>query len=294
MDGHTDKVQATDDAMWLKRAADSPCIDCEHYPEDLLHAAAQLSHRERLASLGALIAGVAHELSSPAGYVLSNLDMLKTYAGRLLQVVDAVADGASAEDIAALQQELHIDRVRGDLDSLMEGTREGAARIHGQAMKLRRYATPQREPAAEYDLCETIHTAVSWVGQAAGASLPVNYRMPESLPVFGHSGRVQQVLVNLLQNAADAVAGATDPRLEIVVRRDRSRVAVDVCDNGPGIGDEDPARLFEAFVTSKGEGTGLGLPISQSLAEQEGGRLTARNGTEGGAVFTLILPLSAP
>lgn len=294
MDGHTDKVQAVDEAMWLKRAADSPCIECEHYPEDLLRAAAQLSHRERLASLGALIAGVAHELSSPAGYVLGNLDMLRSYAGRLLQVVDAVRDGASADEVGALQEELRIDRVRGDLDSLIEGTREGAARIHGQAMKLRRYATPQREPATEYDLCETIRTAVSWVGQAAGASLPVHYRIPETLAVFGHSGRVQQVLVNLLQNGVDAVADVADPRLDVVVRRDRSRVAIDVCDNGPGIGDEAPERLFEAFVTSKGEGTGLGLPISQSLAEQEGGRLTATNGAEGGAVFTLILPLSAP
>ena len=294
MDAHTDKVQAIDDAMWLKRAADSPCIECEHYPEDLLKAAAQLSHRERLASLGALIAGVAHELSSPAGYVLGNLDMLRTYSERLLQVVDAVRDGASAEEIGALQHTLNIDRVRDDLDSLIEGTREGAARIHGQAMKLRRYATPQREPAAEYDLCETIRTAVRWVDQAAGAPLPVHYRMPASLTVFGHSGPVQQVLVNLLQNAADAVVRLPAPRLGIVVRRDRNRVAIDVCDNGPGVGDDDPEHLFEAFVTSKGEGTGLGLPISQSLAEQEGGRLTATNGADGGAVFTLILPLSVP
>lgn len=294
MDGHTDKVRATDDAMWLRRAADSPCIGCEHYPEDLLRAAAQLSHRERLASLGALIAGVAHELSSPAGYVLGNLDMLRNYAGRLLQVVDAVRDGASANEIAALQESLHIDRVRGDLDSLIEGTREGAERIHGQSMKLRRYATPQRGAAAEYDLCQTIRTAVGWVGQAARVPLPVNYRMPESLTVFGHSSRVQQVLVNLLQNGVDAVARVADPQLDIVVRSDGYEVAIEVRDNGPGLGRDDPAGLFEAFVTSKGKGTGLGLPISQSLAEQEGGRLSAANGAGGGAVFTLILPLSAP
>ena len=289
-----DEVQSADDAMWLKRAADSPCIECVHYPEDLLRAAAQLSHRERLASLGTLIAGVAHELSSPAGYVLGNLDMLRDYSNRLLQVVDVIGDGADAGEIAALQASLQIDRVRGDLDSLIEGTREGAERIHGQAMKLRRYATPQREPSAEYDLCRTVRTAVAWVGQAAGAALPVHYRMPESFAVVGHSGRVQQVLVNLLQNGVDAVAGVPDPRLEVVVRRDADGVAIDVCDNGPGIGAEDSAHLFEAFVTSKGEGTGLGLPISQDLAEQEGGRLTAANAPEGGAVFTLTLPLATP
>ena len=162
-------------------------------------------------------------------------------------------------------------------------------------MNLSRYATPQRDVPREYDLCATIRTAVAWVSQASGDVVPVDYRMPTELTIVGHSNAVHQILINLLQNAVDAVEGQTDACLELAVDADADTVAVEVRDNGPGIGEEDPGRLFEPFVTSKpaGKGTGLGLSISHSLAEQEGGRLAAANGREGGAVFTLHLPRSS-
>lgn len=289
----TDNGSLPDDAEdWLRRVADTPCVDCEHYPERLLKTAAELSHHERLASLGSVIAGVAHELSNPAGYVLSNLAVLERYAEQLLAFLAELDTDRPPEDLAALRREHGIARIVDDLGSLVEGTLEGAERIQGHVMNLSRYATPQRDVPREYDLCATVRTAVAWVSQASGDSVPVDYRMPPEFTIAGHSNAVHQILINLVQNAVDAVAGGADARLEVVVGSDRDAVFVEVRDNGPGLGDGDPERLFEPFVTSKpvGKGTGLGLSISHSLAEQEGGRLTAANGPERGAVFTLSLP----
>ena len=289
----TDNAPLPDDAeAWLRRVADTPCVHCEHYPERLLKTAAQLSHHERLASLGSVIAGVAHELSNPAGYVLSNLGVLERYAERLLAFLGRVDADLSPEELASLKREFGIARIVGDLASLVEGTLEGAERIHGHVMNLSRYATPQRDTPREYDLCATIRTAVAWVSQASGGSVPVDYRMPPEFTIAGHSNAVHQILVNLVQNSVDAVTGQPDARLEVVVVGDAETVVVEVRDNGPGLGPGDPERLFEPFVTSKpaGKGTGLGLSISHSLAEQEGGRLAAANRAGRGAVFTLYLP----
>lgn len=289
----TDNAPIPDDAeAWLRRVADTPCVHCEHYPERLLTTAAQLSHHERLASLGSVIAGVAHEMSSPAGYVLGNLDVLERYAERLVGFLASLDDDLSAAELAALKREHGVARIAGDLGSLVEGTREGAERIHGHVMNLSRYATPQRDEPREYDLCATVRTAVAWVSQASGDAVPVDYRMPPELVIGGHSNAVHQILINLVQNAVDAVADVADACLEVVVDTDADSVVVQVHDNGPGLGPGDPERLFEPFVTSKpaGKGTGLGLSISHSLAGQEGGRLAAANGPEGGAVFTLYLP----
>lgn len=291
----TNDTPLPDDAeLLLRRVVDTPCVRCEHYPERLLKTAAQLSHHERLASLGSVIAGVAHEMSSPAGYVLGNLGILERYAERLSEFLANLDGDLSAEEVAALRREHGIERIAGDLDSLVQGTLEGAERIHGHVMNLSRYATPQRDEPREYDLCATIRTAVAWVSQASGDAVPVDYRMPSTLSICGHSNAVHQILINLVQNAVDAVAGQADAHLEVVVTGDAETVVVEVHDNGPGLGCGDPERLFEPFVTSKpaGKGTGLGLSISHSLAEQEGGRLTAANGPERGAVFTLVLARS--
>ncbi len=280
---------------WLRRVADTPCVDCQHYPERLLKTAAALSHHERLASLGAVIAGVAHEMSSPAGYVLGNVGVLERYAERLLGFLASLDGKLPADELAALERKHGIERIAADLGSLIEGTLEGAERIHNHVLNLSRYATPQRDVPREYDLAQTIRTAVAWVSQTSGDAVPVDYRMPAELPVSGHSNAVHQILINLVQNAVDAVVDVTDARLEVVAGFDRDAVSVEVRDNGPGLGDGDPERLFEPFVTSKpaGKGTGLGLSISHSLAEQEGGRLVAANGADRGAVFTLSLPRNA-
>lgn len=287
-------ARASDD--WRDRVSDTPCASCEHYPEELMNAAAELAHSERLVSLGTLIAGVAHELANPAGYVLSNLAVLQSYGHRLLCYIAAIEAGASESARIELREELRIDRILADLESLVDGSIEGAERIHANVMSLGRYATPQREEARPYNLSETVRTAVAWVSRASGNRVPASYELPDRCLLTGHSNAVHQVLINLVQNAVDAMAGRNDAELEVTVSERAEWVEVCVRDNGPGLYTDDPDKLFLPFVTSKpaGEGTGLGLSISHSIARQEGGSLGAANHPDGGAAFTLTLPRVAP
>jgi two-component system sensor histidine kinase HupT/HoxJ len=134
---------------------------------------------------------------------------------------------------------------------------------------------------------------VSWVVKACRNKPVTSFDLPEPFDVVGRKGPVHQIIVNLLQNAVDVMAGLESPRLEITGRVEDAWAAVEVRDYGPGIAEDAMERIFEPFFTTKkiGEGTGLGLYVSYGLAEDLGGKLEARNHPEGGAVFTLRLPL---
>jgi two-component system C4-dicarboxylate transport sensor histidine kinase DctB len=128
------------------------------------------------------------------------------------------------------------------------------------------------------------------------SGVAVTQELPEAdLHVLGDEVRLEQVLVNLLRNALDALEQAGEKRLIVRVLTDACRVEIAVHDSGPGIAVESLPRLFEPFYTTKpaGEGLGLGLAISQAIVHAMGGELTAENAAAGGAVFRVILPVAA-
>jgi two-component system sensor histidine kinase HupT/HoxJ len=124
----------------------------------------------------------------------------------------------------------------------------------------------------------------------------VNFRVtvdvPPELPVFGSPGQLQQVLINLVQNAADATEKTEDPQLTITTEPNAERVVVLFRDNGPGIPEDVLGKIFDPFFTTKpvGKGTGLGLSISYGIVERHGGELSVRNAAQGGAEFRMCLP----
>ncbi len=120
----------------------------------------------------------------------------------------------------------------------------------------------------------------------------VHYELPDNLEVEGCRGQVHQILVNLVQNAVDAMAPLAEPELRLICETGEENIEIHVIDQGPGIPKQDLAQVFDPFFTSKpvGQGTGLGLYISYGLARDLGGDLRAENHPQGGAVFTLSLP----
>jgi two-component system sensor histidine kinase HupT/HoxJ len=136
---------------------------------------------------------------------------------------------------------------------------------------------------------------VRWVARSDPRNFRVTIHLPQELPVMGSSGQMQQVLMNLVQNARDASSSSESPSLEISAEPRDGMIRVYFADNGPGIAPENLSRLFDPFFTTKpvGQGTGLGLSISYGIVERHGGRLEAANRPEGGALFTLSLPLAA-
>ncbi len=266
--------------------------DLNRAHEDLKQTQAQLVHSEKIASLGRLVAGVAHELNNPISFVFGNMRALQSYGQRILRYLQAVEAGATPAEREALRAELRIERILGDMDSLIEGSLEGAERVRDIVQDLRRYSTPQTEAIDTYDLAQTVRTAVQWVTKASKHKPEVVYELPERLNVCGRRGNVHQILVNLVQNAVDVMEDQADRRLTISTSVDDETAVVIVADSGPGIAPEVMHRLFDPFFTTKpvGKGTGLGLSISYGLAVNQGGSLAARNAPGGGAEFVLTVP----
>ena len=262
--------------------------------DDLKRTQQQLLHSEKMASLGRLVAGVAHELNNPISFVLGNVHALHRYAQRLETYLAALHAGRGRDELEALRAELRIDRLLADLPSLIEGTVEGAERTRDIVDSLKRFSAVDRNEVQPFNLAQVIEQAVHWVTKAATNALKVSTDLPEGIAVLGASGQMQQVMMNLVQNACDATAELTQPRLEIVARRVGERVEVRFRDNGPGIPAENLPHLFEPFFTTKpvGKGTGLGLAITYGIVERHGGSLTAGNAPQGGAEFVLSLPLA--
>jgi two-component system sensor histidine kinase HupT/HoxJ len=194
----------------------------------------------------------------------------------------------------ALRRELRIDRMLDDMPSLIDGTVEGAERTRDIVDALKRFSATDRDERRAFDLVEVIERAVQWVCKATADQFAVELSLPASLMVLGSPGQVQQVVMNLVQNAADATENARERRLEISSRAEESDAVIEFRDTGPGIPAENIDKLFDPFFTTKpvGRGTGLGLAISYGIVERHGGKLTVGNHPKGGALFCLRLPLA--
>ena len=265
--------------------------------DDLKRTQSQLLHAEKMVSLGRLVAGVAHELNNPISFVLGNVLSLRRYENRLESYLNAVHATAAADDpaLAAMREELRIDRVLADMPHLIDGMIEGAERTRDIVDALKRFSAVDKMTPEQVNLNEVVERSVRWVVQSAAAKLDVEVDLPADLRCSGSSGQLQQVVMNLVQNACDAVANRPNAALTISGRIESGMAVLSFADNGPGIPEAHLSRLFEPFFTTKpvGQGTGLGLSISYGIVERHGGKLSAGNLAGGGAEFVLALPVES-
>lgn len=260
--------------------------------EALKRTQQQLLHSEKMASLGQLVAGVAHELNNPISFVLGNVHALSKYSERLRTYLAAMHAHEPEAVLNEMRRKLRIEHLLADLPSLIEGTLEGAQRTADIVHGLKRFSAMDPEERKPVNLVEVIERAIHWVQKGRSAPVDVHWEAGEPCTVMGSAGQLQQVMMNLLQNGFDAVGQRDAPRIQVLVERTEGMVRVTLRDNGPGIPPEHLLRIFDPFFTTKpvGKGTGLGLSISYGIVEQHGGRLSARNAAEGGAEFVLELP----
>jgi len=196
------------------------------------------------------------------------------------------------EPVGALRTELGIERLMKDLPSLIDGTIEGAERTRDVVEGLRRFSAPGADARQPIDLVPVVERGVHWVTKATPEYFQVVLELPTPLPVIGNADQLQQVVMNLVQNAADAIPAGKPGRLTVSGRCEDGHAVLEFADNGPGIRPDDLPKLFDPFFTTKpvGKGMGLGLSISYGIVEQHGGTLVAACPADGGAVFTLALP----
>lgn len=224
-----------------------------------------LAQSSKLAALGEMSAAVSHELNQP-------LAAMKTYlAGAAL----LIRRNRSDEALAA------FDRIDGLIERMGAITRQ-----------LKSYARKGDARSQPLDMSDALTSALSMMEpQLKHSNVRIRQILPDqSVLVIGDRMRIEQVLVNLLRNALDALKSVSDPEIEVILSKGET-VTLSVRDNGPGINDLD--LLFEPFHTTKepGDGVGLGLAISSGIVADFGGRITARNASDGGAVFEVTLPI---
>ncbi len=263
----------------------------------LKQAQQQLLHSEKMASLGRLVAGVAHELNNPISFVLGNVHVLQRYGERLSRYLAALHQIEQPAQAQALRQELRIDHLLGDLPSLLEGTLEGAQRTTDIVSGLKRFSTPAREEVSTVEINEVVERAILWVKKGTAPQFDIDWSRGPDSHVAANPGQLLQVMMNLILNAYDAASAqaGTQAQLLITLERGADTVRLHFADNGPGVAPEHLSRIFDPFFTTKsvGKGTGLGLSISYGIVEQHGGHLSVENMAQGGARFTLALPLLA-
>jgi len=229
----------------------------------------ELARAGRLSTLGELSAGLAHELNQP-------LCALTSYAHASRRLLE-----------------------KGRLDDLRDALAQLDASAHRAAETVRQMrafaagSAPEKVPVLPEELIRPVLDLLR--PELKRCRVEMDIDVPRGLPtVMAAPVQIEQVLVNLLRNAMEAIGARRDGRIRIEAHELGSELAISVADNGPGLPEERLANLFDPFATWKSEGMGLGLSISRSLVEAHGGRLTAANVGQGGACFRFTLPLEAP
>lgn len=272
----------------LRRAYDA--LNDAH--RELKRTQQQLIHSEKLATIGRLVAGVAHELNNPISFVYSNVHTLRKYGERIQQYLEAAKTMKMPAELESLRVKLRLDRVQSDLEPLISGTLEGAERVRDIVNDLRRYSSTPRGKAEPVKLGELVESAVRWATQGSGRQADIAIEVDPDCTVMGHEGPLHQVAVNLIQNALDAMEKTAAPTLWIRAKTNGALVTLTFEDNGSGIPPENVGRIFDPFFTTKsaGKGTGLGLSISDAIVRDHGGSIEAANRDDGGAIFVVNLP----
>ncbi|MCP5155572.1 MAG: PAS domain-containing protein [Ectothiorhodospiraceae bacterium] len=261
--------------------------------ETMRELQAQMVRQEKLASLGQLAAGVAHEINNPVGFVRANLDTLARYYASLLAVVDAHHGGDPAA-IAAATDAADLPFLRDDLPGLLAETSEGLDRVRAIVADLKVFARSDSARMERTDLHACIESTLNI------AANEVKYRA-DVVRDYGAVPEIEciptqlgQVLMNLVVNAAQAM----DRRGTITVRTRAGdgSVVVEVTDDGPGISPETQARIFDPFFTTKapGQGTGLGLAIVHGIVERHHGRIEVESTVGAGTTMRVTLPIDQP
>jgi signal transduction histidine kinase len=256
----------------------------------------QLVQREKMASVGQLVAGVAHELNNPIGFVYSNVATLEDFVRRLRAMLDAyrttpLAEGSRA-GLQARWDELKVDYALRYLDTMTQGIREGAERARKIVRDLRVFARSDDDAWQRVDLHEEIESSLTLLNHLLKDRVTIHRKFGALPSVECVRSQIDQVFLNVLANAAQAIQGPGE--LTIQTRAEDGFAVVTVADSGPGIPADVIGRIFDPFFTTKpvGEGTGLGLSISYEIVKRHAGDITATSTPGAGATLTIRLPLA--
>jgi signal transduction histidine kinase len=269
--------------------------------QELRHAQATLVHQEKMSSLGRLVAGIAHELNNPINFVYGNVDFLGQYMEDLLALVVMVDGTPLPTEIRGAfekeKQRIEFEFLVEDWRKLLRSIRAGAERTASIVQDLKTFSRTGGGELQETDLVAGIETTLNLIAPLLKNRIEVRRKIAPGVPrILCNAGHVNQVFMNILTNAAQAIGGEGWIEVRVQPVDEGRAVEVAVTDSGPGIKTDAMAKITDPFFTTKdvGEGTGLGLWISENIVRAHGGTLTWTNAADGGALFVVTLPVRAP
>jgi signal transduction histidine kinase len=259
-----------------------------------------MMQQEKMASLGRLVAGVAHELNNPISFVYSNAVLLRKSIADLRMLLyyydscESLPEAAKA-DVARLKEQIDYDYLLNDISQAVDDCHEGSSRVRDIVLNLKMFSRTNETQVQKTAVTETIESALRMLGQFFKSDRVVLHRDYADLPeIECFAGQLSQVWMNLLVNAAQAMNGHGEIR--ITTLRSGDQVVVKIRDNGPGIPEDVLIRIFDPFFTTKsvGEGTGLGLSIVHGIIERHSGEINVESAVGVGTTFTVKLPIRTP
>jgi two-component system, NtrC family, sensor kinase len=266
---------------------------------------ARIVQAEKLASLGLMSAGVAHEINNPLAYVANNLAVLERDIRGLTALVaayeaaQAILESARpdlAAQVAQLAEEIDLPYVKEHIEQIVSSTRQGVKRVADIVQNLRGFARLDQAAVGWVNLHDAITSSLEMIrGRLGRCHIVVEQQFGDLPLVMCAPAQINQVFLNLLVNALQAIEATSKGggRIEIRTRAAGDEVIVEVADDGRGIPAELLPRIFDPFFTTKavGEGTGLGLSISHGIVSDHGGRIEVENTPGQGSRFRVILPI---
>ena len=265
----------------------------------------QLLQSEKMASIGQLAAGVAHEINNPIGFVSSNLGSLRRYVEALLALLQAYLqrdDGEAAavpdEQLRQLKRAADIDYVAEDLPQLLKESEEGLSRVKKIVQDLKDFSRVDHADWQDADLNAGLESTLNVVMNEVKYKAEVRREYGRLPPVRCLAGQLNQVFMNLIVNAAHAIPerGVITLRSGTERQGETDWAWVEVQDDGCGMPPEVQKRIFEPFYTTKpvGKGTGLGLSLSFSIVQKHGGRIELQSAPGEGTRFRVWVPVAGP
>ena len=276
----------------------------------------QVRQTEKMASIGQLAAGVAHEVNNPMGFIHANLHQMSEYLTDLEKYFEATdrlqraaVEGdlevirAAAEDVQGVAREIDLELVRSDFEKALMESGEGAERIRHIVKDLRDFSRPDLPARSPADVNQAIDSTASIVYTMMKHSVALEKNYQELPKVEAYPMQLKQVFMNLLVNAHYAIDEAIEARgdgeqgiIRIETEALGDEIVVRIADTGIGIPEDARSRIFEPFFTTKpvGAGTGLGLSTCFNIVERHGGRITVESEEGVGTVFEVWLPTTPP
>jgi two-component system, NtrC family, sensor kinase len=264
----------------------------------------QLVNQEKMASLGQLTAGIAHEINNPINFVSSNISPLKRDINDLLEVVNAYREkgkleftDSSKKDLKQVEDEIEFDYILKEIDQLLRGMEEGAKRTVEIVKGLRLFSRVDEQDVKRVDIHDGINSTLILLNSSMSGKIQV-YKEYGTIPIIEClPGKLNQVFMNIITNAIHALVENLDkipePKITIRTIHIGDKIRIEIEDNGFGMPAHVKKRIFEPFFTTKavGKGTGLGLSIVYTIIENHKGTLEVRTAQGKGTNFIITLPI---